>query len=97
MKRRSRLRGERGATFVEYALIISLVVVASLAALQSLGGNATARYRDRGQTIGEPELVTATSAGSPSTSSVTTSTTLAPTSTTQSVTTSTTECAKKCK
>ncbi|GEM_PF-2424601 len=34
-------RGERGASLVEYALLVALVAVASIAALTSLGGTAS--------------------------------------------------------
>ncbi|MEO5773970.1 MAG: Flp family type IVb pilin [Sphingomicrobium sp.] len=45
MKRWSRLRAdERGATAIEYALIASLIAVAAVTAMNSLGSNLNTTY-----------------------------------------------------
>ena len=51
---RTRRRRERGATLVEYALMLSLVVVSALAVLQSLEDNSAEYLNETGSEIGRP-------------------------------------------
>jgi Flp pilus assembly pilin Flp len=47
---------ERGATLVEYALIVALVVVASLGAIEVLSDRTGDEVESRGDRIGQPAL-----------------------------------------
>jgi Flp pilus assembly pilin Flp len=47
-------RGERGATAVEYALVMALVVVATLAAIAGLTDSSGDYLSTTGEDIGEP-------------------------------------------
>jgi Flp pilus assembly pilin Flp len=90
---------ERGATGVEYALVVSLVVVGSIAAIKRLETNADNYYDDTSEQIGDlpgentPTPSNTAPGGSSTSTSIaasTTTTTAAPTSTTAAPTTSTT-------
>ena len=89
---------ERGATLVEYALIVALMVVTSLGAIKSLERNADTYYDTTSSRIG---ALPTTSGGAPTGTSIpgssssttaapTTTTTAAPTTTTAAPTTTTT-------
>ena len=41
---RSRVDDERGASLVEYALLVALIAVVCIAAVTLLGGNASAKF-----------------------------------------------------
>jgi pilus assembly protein Flp/PilA len=46
------VKDESGATAIEYGLIAALIAVAIITALQLLGGNISARFREIATTIG---------------------------------------------
>jgi len=46
-------RARRGATALEYALVLAFVAVAVLGALSVLGGNITTAITDVGSTVGD--------------------------------------------
>ena len=49
---RARLgRDERGASLVEYALLVALIAVVCIAAISFLGGNASSKFNSVGSTI----------------------------------------------
>ena len=87
---------DRGATLVEYALIVALMVVTSLGAIKSLERNADSYYDTTSSRIGalpsaSGDTPTGTSipGGSSSTTAAPTTTTAAPTTTTAAPTTTT--------
>jgi pilus assembly protein Flp/PilA len=45
---------ERGASLVEYALLVALIAVVCIAAVTLLGGNAKSKFNDVGASIGKP-------------------------------------------
>lgn len=47
-------RNERGATLVEYAIILALLVMVSLVAIEQLGNDAGVYLQETGDGIGEP-------------------------------------------
>lgn len=95
---RRRFRDSRGVTVVEYALIISLVVVPSIGALRRLNTNSRSYYSNASDDIGDlPQSGIDTSpdssappASTTTTVPVSTTTTAAPTTTTTAPTTTTT-------
>jgi len=46
------LRGEEGATMVEYGLMVALIAVACIAVVTTLGGNLSTMFRTVGDKIG---------------------------------------------
>ncbi len=44
---------ERGASLVEYALLVALIAVVCIAAVTLLGGNAKKKFNDVGASIGK--------------------------------------------
>lgn len=48
---RSRIANERGASLVEYALLVALIAVACIAAINFLGGNAKGKFNEVGSEI----------------------------------------------
>ena len=46
------LRNEDGPTAVEYAVMLSLIIVVCLAAVSALGSNASATFNTVGQQVG---------------------------------------------
>ena len=48
----ARCRTDRGATLVEYALLVALIAVVCIAAVTLLGRNANARFTSVGSSIG---------------------------------------------
>jgi Flp pilus assembly pilin Flp len=88
-RRLRRLRDDRGATLVEYALIVSLIAVPSIGAIES----AVSATDDMGQRVigdmGAPNVASGSSDGGGGGGS-TTSTTLSPVTTTAAPTTTTT-------
>ena len=49
---RARVNSDRGATMVEYALMVALIAVVCIAAVTMLGGNAKSKFSDVGNSIG---------------------------------------------
>ncbi len=47
-------RSERGATLVEYALLLALIAVVCIVAITFLGGNARSKFSDVGSSIQGP-------------------------------------------
>lgn len=98
MDRRRRFVDGRGATLVEYALIISLFVVPSIGAIRRLDSNSRSYYSNASDDIGDlPQSDIDTSpsssavpASTTTTVPVSTTTTAAPTTTTAAPTTTTT-------
>ena len=45
-------RDDRGASLVEYALLVALIAVVCIAAITLLGGNASDRFTDVSDSIG---------------------------------------------
>ncbi|MDQ3896100.1 MAG: Flp family type IVb pilin [Actinomycetota bacterium] len=45
---------ERGAALVEYALLLALIAVVCIVALTQLGGDASKKFDDIGQSISKP-------------------------------------------
>lgn len=94
--RSARGRGNRGATFVEYALIVSLLVVPCIGAIKRLDSNSHTYYNNAANDIGDlPQkgIDTSTGGSTPSattTTSTSTTTTLPPTTTSTSTTTTST-------
>ena len=43
---------ERGASLVEYALLVALIAVVCIAAVTLLGGNASSKFNEVGSSIG---------------------------------------------
>jgi Flp pilus assembly pilin Flp len=93
---RRRFHGSRGATLVEYALIVALIVVPSIGAISRLDDASGDYYEDASDDIGDlPQLgvdnspVTSTP-GSSTTTTVAPTTTAAPTTTTTAPPTTTT-------
>ena len=79
-RRREAARGaERGVGVVEYALAITLVVVASLGAIQSLEDDAGEHLRDRGEVLGAPDLPDSGISTSTTSTSTTSTTVQSPT------------------
>jgi len=77
-----RFHGSRGATLVEYALIVALVVVPSVAAITRLDDASGDYYENASDDIGDlPQLGIDTGAGTSVPSGGSTSTTVAPTTT----------------
>ena len=50
----SLMKNEKGATMVEYALMVALIAVAALIAVTLLGTNVTARFNQIAGAIGAP-------------------------------------------
>lgn len=48
----SRIKDERGASLVEYALLVALIAVACIVAINALGGNASTKFTEVGSEIG---------------------------------------------
>ena len=48
------VRSERGATLVEYALLVSLIAVASIGAIQYMGNRAGSKLVSVSSAIGQP-------------------------------------------
>ncbi len=48
---RARVKSERGAALVEYALLLALIAVVCIVALQFLGGNAATKFSKVGNSI----------------------------------------------
>ena len=44
---------ERGASLVEYALLVALIAVVCIAAVTLLGGNAKNKFNDVGESLGK--------------------------------------------
>ena len=89
-RRKLRLRDSRGATLVEYALIVALVAIPSIGALSRLDDASGDYYTDASDDIGDlPQLGIDTSSDS-SVPSGGSTTTVAPTTSTVAPTTSTT-------
>ena len=102
---RRRLVSSRGATLVEYALVIALVVVPSIGAIKRLDSNSRSYYSTASNDIGDlpqsgidtnpvsssvPASTTTTAVPTTTTAAPTTTTTTAPTTTTTIPTTTTT-------
>ena len=49
---RARFDGERGASLVEYALLVALIAVVCIAAVTTLGKNASSKFSSVGNSIG---------------------------------------------
>ncbi len=80
-------RGDRGASGVEYALVISLVLTGSTASFEMMDQQVETHYSETADDIGRSDMayfdVTTTTCGScPTTTTTTTTTTVAPTTTT---------------
>lgn len=102
---RTRPRGDRGASGVEYALIISPVLVGSMSSFELMDQRVEANYSETAGNIGNPDLdafnatttacascptTTTTSAAAPTTTTAPPTTAAPTTTTTRSPTTSTT-------
>lgn len=92
---RFRLRGDRGASGVEYALVISLVLTGSTASFEMMDERIEDHYEDAAQDIGQADLdhfdvTTTTCVACASTTTTTTTTTLPPATTTAAPTTTST-------
>ncbi|HEX7096056.1 MAG TPA: Flp family type IVb pilin [Acidimicrobiales bacterium] len=48
---RERVCTERGASLVEYALLVALIALVCFAALQTLGGNVADEYSEMGNSL----------------------------------------------
>ena len=48
----SKVRSERGASLVEYALLVALIAVVCIAAVTTLGNNASTKFSKVGSSIG---------------------------------------------
>ena len=46
---------ERGASYVEYAFLVSLIAVVCLVSIQFFGGSVSERFSRTGSTVGEVE------------------------------------------
>jgi pilus assembly protein Flp/PilA len=51
---RARFDDEKGASLVEYALLVALIAVVCIAAVTLLGKNASSKFDSVGQSIGTP-------------------------------------------
>jgi pilus assembly protein Flp/PilA len=49
---RTRVTTDRGATLVEYALLVALIAVAAIVALNALSGNVNKKFSTVGSSIG---------------------------------------------
>ncbi|MGE0881432.1 MAG: Flp family type IVb pilin [Acidimicrobiia bacterium] len=49
---RSRAKTDRGASLVEYALLLALIAVVCIAAISLIGGNAKSKLNSVGSSIG---------------------------------------------
>ena len=49
---RAHLRDERGASLVEYALLVALIAIVCIAAITMLGGNASDKFSQVGASLG---------------------------------------------
>jgi len=49
---RAHLRDERGASLVEYALLVALIAIVCIAAITMLGGNASDKFSQVGGSLG---------------------------------------------
>jgi pilus assembly protein Flp/PilA len=49
---RTRVKDERGASLVEYALLVALIAVVCIAAITLLGNNASTKFDSVAQSIG---------------------------------------------
>jgi len=49
---RARFEDEKGASLVEYALLVALIAVVCIAAVTLLGNNASSKFNSVGQSIG---------------------------------------------
>ena len=85
-----RFHGSRGVTLVEYALIVALIVIPSIAAISQLDEASGDYYESASDDIGDlPQLGIDTSPGTSTPSGGSTTTTVAPTTTVPPTTTST--------
>jgi Flp pilus assembly pilin Flp len=82
--RRLRRKSERGVTLVEYALVVSLIVVVSLGAISAATDAAGDNLNEHGATAGAPDLP---DAGAPTTTSSTIAATTLPVNTTTTLAT----------
>ena len=48
----ARLSDDRGASLVEYALLVALIAVVCIAAISLLGGNASTKFSSVAQSLG---------------------------------------------
>lgn len=48
---KAHVNSERGATLVEYALLVALISVVCIAAITALGGSASQKFSDLGSAI----------------------------------------------
>jgi pilus assembly protein Flp/PilA len=48
----SHIKSERGASLVEYALLVALIAVVCIAAVTTLGKNASSKFSSVGNSIG---------------------------------------------
>ncbi len=48
----AKIRSERGASLVEYALLVALIAVVCIAAVTTLGKNASSKFSSVGSSIG---------------------------------------------
>ena len=51
---RSRIRDERGASLVEYALLLALIAVVCIGAITLIGDSAKSKLSDVGSQVGKP-------------------------------------------
>jgi pilus assembly protein Flp/PilA len=54
MQARINVQSERGASLVEYALLVALIAVVCIVAVTTLGGNANSKFQSIGNSIGRP-------------------------------------------
>ena len=47
----AKTKSERGASLVEYALLVALIAVVCIAAVSALGGNASSKFSQVGSSI----------------------------------------------
>jgi Flp pilus assembly pilin Flp len=90
-------RSERGASLVEYALLVAVLALGSLAGLDALQSSAAAAFREQASEMSDPPAggssgtpTTAPTTAAPTTAAPVTTTTVRPTTTTSTTTTSTT-------
>ena len=49
---KAHIKSERGASLVEYALLVALIAVVCIAAVTTLGKNASSKFSEVGNSIG---------------------------------------------
>jgi pilus assembly protein Flp/PilA len=49
---RAHVRDERGASLVEYALLVALIAIVCIAAITLLGGNASSKFDQTANSLG---------------------------------------------